>query len=87
MVALKNLVICITNYFKVIINKTFVNRNCNGSNLYLCFQVVENNVQPFQLPWIFGKYENIVLFFFIILQVPDQQVELPVESGLFLCRE
>ena len=67
MVALKNLVIGVTNYFKVIINKAFVNRNCNRRYLYLSLQVVENDVKPFQLPWVFRKYENVVLFFFFLI--------------------
>ena len=47
MVTLKYLVIGITNHFKIIINKSFMNGNRDRGNLYLGFQISKNNMQPF----------------------------------------
>ena len=55
MIPLKYLVIGITNYFEIIINKSFMNTCCYRNKLKFSLQISENTVQPFQLPALFRK--------------------------------
>ena len=83
MVALKYLVIGITEQLEIFINKSFMNGSGNGIKNHFRFEVVENTLHPFQLPWIFRKNEQLEFFGFPAFQVTDQQVKLPVEGRLF----
>ena len=64
MVALKDLVIRITNNFQILINKSFMDGSGNGFELNTRFQIFKNGMQPLQLFWIFRKKKNPELVIF-----------------------
>src|SRR5215471_1701498 len=82
MIALEDLVIGVTNYFKVFINKSFMNGSRDRCKLNGCLQVFKDAVQPLQLFGVFGKKKKAEAFTDPLLQVFDEQVELAVECRL-----
>src|SRR5262245_54545701 len=70
---------------QVFFNESFMNESGYGIKNDLCFQIIENSIQPFELLGVFGKEIKRKSFVLPAFQVPDQQIKLTIESGLFFC--
>ncbi|WP_207748780.1 hypothetical protein, partial [Clostridioides difficile] len=76
---LEQLVIGIANCFEVFVDEAFMNARHHRHKLYIGIEVIENTVQSFQLPGLFGKNVYAEPGRLMRFEITDEQIELPVE--------
>ena len=69
MITLEYLVVCIADKFKLLINKSFVNRSSNRCKLNLRIQISKDAIESFQLLRLLCKDEELIACPFVRFQV------------------
>lgn len=82
MVALKNLVVGQAGDFQVVVDEPFGNGRLDRVPLDLGFQLPENRGEALELFRVVGKNIGLVARGLVLVQVPDEEVEVFVEGGL-----
>src|SRR5690606_7669294 len=81
-VALKDLMICITEQAEVMIDETLTQGYRHGNEFETTALILKNAPQPFQLSGIFGKNVGSVPFLAALAEILMQQSELPDKNRL-----